>query len=248
VKTSAAASTYSFADQPQLRAAGITQSNGFKAIVVPSRGLLYPGQQSGLVFKRITDLFCALLTLIVLLPLMLLIAIIVKFTSPGPVLFAHRRLGKDGKAFHCLKFRSMMTNSAEVLARHLAENEHARAEWARDHKLRDDPRITKLGKFLRRSSLDELPQLFNVLAGDMSLVGPRPIVMDEVAKYGRYIHYYTSVTPGITGLWQISGRNDMSYRRRVAIDTSYARNRCARLDLAIMLGTVPAVLQARGAH
>jgi exopolysaccharide production protein ExoY len=247
MKTSAASSLL-FSGQPQLSAAGFTQPNGFKAIVVPSPGQLYAGQRSGLVFKRITDLSCALLALIALLPLMLLIAIIVKFTSPGPVLFAHRRLGKGAQPFHCLKFRSMMSNSTEILARHLAENEHARAEWARDHKLRNDPRITRLGKFLRRSSLDELPQLFNVLMGDMSLVGPRPIVKDEVARYGRYIHYYFSVTPGITGLWQISGRNDMSYRRRVAIDTSYARNRCARLDLAIILGTVPAVLQARGAH
>ena len=179
---------------------------------------------------------------------MLLVAAMIKLTSPGPVLFAHRRLGKGGHAFHCLKFRSMVANSAEVLAEHLAESPLARAEWARDHKLRNDPRITRLGKFLRRSSLDELPQLINVLVGEMSLVGPRPIVMDEVARYGRYIVYYTSMTPGITGLWQISGRNDMSYRRRVAIDTSYARNRCARLDWAIMLRTVPAVLAARGAH
>ncbi len=204
--------------------------------------------QSGLAVKRTIDVACSLLTLLILLPLMLLIAAVMKLTSPGPVLFAHRRLGKDGRAFHCLKFRSMVTNSAEVLAQHLAENEVARAEWACDHKLRNDPRITRLGNFLRRTSLDELPQLINVLAGEMSLVGPRPIVTDEVAKYGRYISYYNSVTPGITGLWQISGRNDISYRRRVAIDTSYARNRCTQMDIAIILRTLPAVLQARGAR
>ena len=230
-----------------MRAAAFPNSHKFRAAVVPSDDQICP-KQTGLVLKRAMDLVGAFLALVVFLPLMLLVAAIIKMTSPGPVLFAHRRLGKDGRAFHCLKFRSMVTNSAEVLAQHLAENEAARAEWARDHKLRNDPRITTLGKLLRRSSLDELPQLINVLVGEMSLVGPRPIVTDEVAKYGRYIAYYTSLTPGITGLWQISGRNDMSYRRRVAIDTSYARNRCARLDLAIMLGTLPAVLQAKGAH
>jgi Undecaprenyl-phosphate galactose phosphotransferase WbaP len=198
--------------------------------------------------KRAIDVIGAGLALLLFLPLMLVVAAMIKLTAPGPVLFAHRRLGKDGKSFPCLKFRSMVTNSAEVLAQHLATNEQARAEWARDHKLRDDPRITPLGNFLRRSSLDELPQLINVLVGQMSLVGPRPIVTDEVAKYGRYITYYNSVTPGITGLWQISGRSDMSYRRRVAIDTSYARNRSTQLDIAIMLRTLPAVLAARGAH
>ncbi len=229
-----------------MRVAGFSRSNNFLAAVVPSSDQLSP--QTGLFIKRVVDVTVAFLALVLLLPVMLLIVVIMKLTSPGPVLFAHRRLGKDGRAFHCLKFRSMVTNSAEVLAQHLAENEEARAEWACDHKLRNDPRITGLGKFLRRSSLDELPQLINVLVGEMSLVGPRPIVTDEVAKYGRYISYYTSVTPGITGLWQISGRNDMSYRRRVAIDTSYARNRCTQMDFVIMLRTVPAVLQARGAH
>jgi Undecaprenyl-phosphate galactose phosphotransferase WbaP len=230
-----------------MRAAGIPLSNNFLAAVVPGDDE-FPKQQTGLAFKRAMDVIGAALALIVFLPLMLVVAAMIKLTAPGPVLFAHRRLGKDGKFFHCLKFRSMVINSQEVLAQHLAQNELARAEWARDHKLRNDPRITPLGKFLRRSSLDELPQLINVLIGEMSLVGPRPIVTDEVAKYGRYISYYTSVTPGITGLWQISGRNDMSYRRRVAIDTSYARNRSTQLDIAIMLRTLPAVLAARGAH
>jgi len=204
--------------------------------------------RSGLVGKRTMDLIVSILALIVFLPIMLLIAAGVKATSPGPVLFAHRRLGRGGRYFNCLKFRTMASNSAQVLAEHLAKSPEARAEWARDHKLRNDPRITWFGRFLRRSSLDELPQLLNVVRGEMSVVGPRPIVLDEVAKYGRYITYYTSVTPGITGLWQISGRNDTSYRRRVAIDTSYARNRSAQLDLAIMLRTLPAVLQANGAH
>lgn len=241
-----AGSTYSYFTQPQFPNAGFLRTNTGMASVVPLDDR--PAPKSGLAVKRAVDVVVASLTLLVLSPLMLLIVAIMKVTSPGPVLFAHRRLGKDGRAFHCLKFRSMVTNSAEVLAQHLAENEAARAEWACDHKLRNDPRITGLGKFLRRSSLDELPQLINVLVGEMSLVGPRPIVTDEVAKYGRYISYYNSVTPGITGLWQISGRNDMSYRRRVAIDTSYARNRNTQMDIMIMLRTVPAVLQAKGAH
>jgi lipopolysaccharide/colanic/teichoic acid biosynthesis glycosyltransferase len=240
--------TYSGFDQRPMRAAGFPLSNSFSPTAVPFDAQFNQKQQTGLILKRTMDLIGAFLALVFFLPLMLLIAAVLKATSPGPVLFAHRRLGKDGRAFHCLKFRSMVANSAAVLAVHLAENPLARAEWARDHKLRDDPRITWLGKFLRRSSLDELPQFINVLVGEMSLVGPRPIVLDEVAKYGRYISYYTSVTPGITGLWQISGRNDMSYRRRVAIDTAYARNRCAQLDLAIMLRTLPAVLAAKGAH
>lgn len=240
-----AASTVSFFE-PRLRDAGFSQSHNF--LTATGSPDDQAARQSGLLVKRIIDVTGAVLALLVLLPVMLMIAAIMKLTSPGPVLFAHRRLGKDGRAFHCLKFRSMVTNSAEVLAQHLAENEAARAEWALDHKLRNDPRITGLGKFLRRSSLDELPQLINVLVGEMSLVGPRPIVTDEVVRYGRYISYYTSVTPGITGLWQISGRNDMSYRRRVAIDTSYARNRCTKMDISIMLRTIPAVLQAKGAH
>jgi Undecaprenyl-phosphate galactose phosphotransferase WbaP len=231
-----------------MHVAGFPQSNNFLVAVVPADDQLDAKSQSGLMLKRAIDVIGAGLALLLFLPLMLVVAAMIKLTAPGPVLFAHRRLGKDGKSFHCLKFRSMVTNSAEVLAQHLATNEQARAEWARDHKLRDDPRITPLGKFLRRSSLDELPQLINVLVGEMSLVGPRPIVTDEVAKYGRYITYYNSVTPGITGLWQISGRSDMSYRRRVAIDTSYARNRSTQLDIAIMLRTLPAVLAARGAH
>lgn len=232
----------------EIRTKELPRSYNFRTAARPFDVQFFPEQPAGETVKRAIDLTGALLALIFFLPLMLLVALTVKATSPGPLIFAHRRLGKDGRDFYCLKFRSMVTNSAEVLARHLAANPEARAEWARDHKLRHDPRTTRLGQFLRRSSLDELPQLINVLRGEMSLVGPRPIVLDEVSKYGRYIIYYTSVTPGITGLWQISGRSDMSYRRRVAIDTSYARKRCLQLDLAIMLRTLPAVLQAKGAH
>jgi lipopolysaccharide/colanic/teichoic acid biosynthesis glycosyltransferase len=142
----------------------------------------------------------------------------------------------------------MVVNSAEVLEQHLAHSPEAQQEWARDQKLRNDPRVTPIGRFLRRSSLDEVPQIFNVLLGQMSMVGPRPIVESEVIRYRQYIADYMSVKPGITGLWQISGRNNTTYRRRVALDTAYARSRNLALDLAIMARTVPAVLSGSGCY
>jgi lipopolysaccharide/colanic/teichoic acid biosynthesis glycosyltransferase len=164
------------------------------------------------------------------------------------VVFAHRRLGKDGRHFRCLKFRSMAVDAEARLTQVLANDPEARAEWERDHKLRNDPRITRLGGFLRKSSLDELPQLFNVLKGEMSLVGPRPIVDAEVGKYGRRFRHYCAVKPGITGLWQVSGRNDTSYNARVAMDCVYAKRRNARMDLKVLFATIPAVLLTRGSY
>ena len=190
----------------------------------------------------------ATLALLFILPLMLLVALAIFLQDGGPVVFAHRRVGRNGRHFHCLKFRSMAADAEARLADLLARDPVAREEWARDHKLKNDPRITKLGAFLRKSSLDELPQLFNVLRGEMSLVGPRPIVDDEVTKYGRYFQHYCAVKPGITGLWQVSGRNDVSYRTRVALDCTYARSKSLGLDLWIMAATVPAVLCRRGSY
>jgi len=161
-------------------------------------------------------------------------------------IFVHRRIGKGGQTFPCLKLRTMVRDSEERLRRHLEADPAARAEWAMDQKLRADPRITPLGQFLRKSSLDELPQLVNVLAGHMSLVGPRPIVEAEVVRYGRYFRFYCAVRPGITGLWQVSGRNDTSYRRRVAMDTVYSRRRSIGTDISILVRTVPAVLASKG--
>ncbi|MBB4857386.1 exopolysaccharide production protein ExoY [Novosphingobium chloroacetimidivorans] len=197
---------------------------------------------------RAIDITIAVSAVMVLLPLLLLIFVGLKLTSPGPVLFAHRRIGKGGQAFPCYKFRSMVVNSAEVLEQHLAENPQARAEWQRDQKLRNDPRVTPIGRLLRRTSLDEVPQIFNVLRGEMSMVGPRPIVEGEMIRYRQYIVDYMSVKPGITGLWQISGRNNTTYRRRVALDTAYARSRTVALDLAILARTVPAVLTGSGCY
>jgi len=198
--------------------------------------------------RRSVDLVLASLALVFFAPLMLLVAVSVWMQDGGPVFYAHSRVGRDGRVFKCLKFRSMLVDSEARLQRLLTESADARAEWDRDHKLRNDPRITALGSFLRRSSLDELPQLFNVLAGEMSLVGPRPIVAGEVKRYGRRFSHYCSVRPGITGLWQVSGRNDVSYRRRVAIDTCYAQNQSLALDLRIMLATVPSVLMRKGSY
>ncbi|MCR5880874.1 sugar transferase [Phenylobacterium sp. J367] len=190
----------------------------------------------------------AVLALIFLAPIMIAVAIAVYAQDGGPILFAHRRLGRDGRHFHCLKFRSMAVDAEKRLRDLLASDPQARAEWEADHKLRNDPRVTKLGEFLRKTSLDELPQLFNVLRGEMSLVGPRPIVDGEIAKYGRRFRQYCAVKPGITGLWQVSGRNDTTYRARVAMDCVYAARRSALMDFRILVLTVPAVLARKGSY
>jgi lipopolysaccharide/colanic/teichoic acid biosynthesis glycosyltransferase len=198
--------------------------------------------------KRFVDMVGALVLLIVFAPVMLLVALGVFIADPGPVLFRQKRIGFDGSLFDCYKFRTMATDAEARLETVLASDPDARAEWDRDHKLRDDPRITGIGRFLRKSSLDELPQLWSVLRGDMSLVGPRPIVEKEASRYGRYLHHYCSVRPGLTGLWQISGRNDVSYRRRVAYDVLYVRTAGIYDNLRILALTVPSVLASRGSY
>jgi exopolysaccharide production protein ExoY len=190
----------------------------------------------------------ALLALVFLAPVMLAVALVIYLQDGGPVVFAHRRIGREGRHFRCLKFRSMAVDAEARLQEVLARDPLARVEWEQDHKLRNDPRVTRLGAFLRRTSLDELPQLFNVLRGEMSLVGPRPIVDAEIVKYGRHFQQYCAVRPGITGLWQVSGRNDTSYRSRVAMDCLYARRRSLVLDAYIIAATVPAVLARRGSY
>lgn len=191
---------------------------------------------------------CALALLLFFAPVMIVTAVLVKMHDGGPVLFGHRRIGKGGHTFPCLKFRSMAVDADRRLLHLLETNPDARREWERDFKLQHDPRITPLGHFLRKSSLDELPQLLNVLRGEMSLVGPRPIVQAEVPRYGRRIAEYCSVRSGITGLWQISGRSDVDYRRRVAIDVTYVRAKSFLLDVKILVLTIPAVLLRRGAR
>jgi exopolysaccharide production protein ExoY len=183
-----------------------------------------------------------------ILPLMIGIALAIRAHDGGPVFFRHRRVGRNGKAFYCMKFRTMSVDAEARLKELLDTDPAARAEWARDFKLRHDPRVTPIGRFLRRSSLDELPQIFNLMRGEMNLVGPRPIVEAEIVRYGWRYRHYCAVKPGITGLWQVSGRNDVSYRARVAMDSLYARRRCTLLDIRILAATLPAVVSKRGCY
>jgi lipopolysaccharide/colanic/teichoic acid biosynthesis glycosyltransferase len=190
----------------------------------------------------------ALLLLILSSPLLVIVSFLIWKRDGAPVLFAHYRVGRDGKLFRCMKFRSMLRDSEQVLAQLLRDDPQARAEWARDQKLTDDPRITSVGQFLRRSSLDELPQLLNVLRGEMSLVGPRPITVSELTRYGSVRWHYLSVRPGITGLWQVSGRNNTSYEERVALDRHYVEQRSWIGDIGILLRTVRVVVLREGAR
>lgn len=198
--------------------------------------------------KGLFDRVSAALILLALSPLMLAIAIAIRCSSRGPVLFKHTRIGANAQRFGVYKFRSMVTNSQEVLTELLRTDPVARAEWEADQKLKNDPRITGIGRILRTTSLDELPQLFNVILGQMSLVGPRPIVDEEVKKYGPAIHYYYSARPGITGLWQVSGRNDVSYDTRVKLDCRYVLNWSLWQDLKILFKTVGVVMRGSGAY
>ena len=200
----------------------------------------------GGVTKRCFDVVLAATALAILLPAFLFAAFLVWRGDRGRVLFGHTRIGRRGAPFRCLKFRSMASNAQEVLANLLASDPAAAREWAETHKLREDPRITPIGRILRVTSLDELPQLLNVLSGQMSLVGPRPIVADEVARYGTSIASYRACRPGITGLWQVSGRSDCSYAERVAFDAHYAANWSLWLDLKIVARTVFVVLARKG--
>jgi len=199
-------------------------------------------------FFRTLDVVIALLALLFLFPLLACIALAVAVLNGRPIFFAHKRVGQDGRTFHCLKFRSMVRDAEIRLAKFLESDPAAREEWMRSQKLRNDPRITRFGRFLRRSSLDELPQLFNVLRGDMSLVGPRPIISEEIPRYGHRFRHYCAVKPGITGIWQISGRNDTDYHTRVAMDCLYAKSKSLRLYIWIVVVTIPAVLMRRGSY
>lgn len=198
-------------------------------------------------FKRSIDIAIAGGLLVALSPFMLAVVGLIRAGGASP-LFSHSRIGKHGRTFQCYKFRTMVMDADRVLNAHLANNLEAREEWSRDHKLRNDPRVTALGRFLRRTSLDELPQLINVLKGDMALVGPRPVVHEELEKYGDALREYLSVRPGVTGLWQVSGRNDTGYAQRVALDAWYVRNRSVLLDMRILVRTLAVPFGGRGAY
>jgi exopolysaccharide production protein ExoY len=197
--------------------------------------------------RRGMDITGALVLGLVFLPIILVVMLLVR-RSQGPIFFPHERVGLHGRSFRCFKFRSMVTDADQMLEDLLATNPEVRAEWLETRKLRNDPRVTRVGRFLRRTSLDELPQLWNVLRGDMSLVGPRPVVREELREYGRNLPVYLASKPGLTGLWQVTGRSDTTYRRRVAMDVCYSRRQCVALDLLILLKTVGVVLGSRGAY
>ncbi|WP_288921802.1 undecaprenyl-phosphate galactose phosphotransferase WbaP [uncultured Phascolarctobacterium sp.] len=198
--------------------------------------------------KTIFDFALTLVGTVAISPILIFIAIWIYIDSPGPVIFKHTRIGKNGKKFLCYKFRSMCIDAKEKLAELLENDPVAKAEWKRDFKLKNDPRITKSGAFLRRTSLDELPQIFNVLKGEMSLVGPRPVIEEELERYGEYVNDYLMVKPGITGMWQINGRNDTSYAERVCMDSWYVRNWSIWIDNLILWRTLKSVIRCKGAY
>jgi len=194
--------------------------------------------------KRLIDLILALVGIVLLAPLLVICYLLTVATSPGPALFRHRRVGFGGKHFDCLKFRTMRTDASERLHELLESDPVAAAEWTACRKLRRDPRVTAIGAVLRKSSLDELPQLFNVLRGEMSIVGPRPITDEELERYTTCVGAYLACRPGITGLWQVSGRSTTTYEKRVACDAFYAQNWSMALDAKILIVTIPALLES----
>lgn len=199
--------------------------------------------------KRAFDIGFALLALSASALIFAAVALTIRLRGDGPVFFGHERVGKDGRTFHCLKFRTMVPDAEARLAELLARDPAARAEFARDRKLKNDPRVIPgIGRFLRQTSLDELPQFVNVLRGEMSVVGPRPVTPDEVPLYGRHAQEYVSVKPGITGLWQVSGRNELSFADRVALDTRYVAERSFFSDTFIILRTVAVLATGHGAY
>ena len=207
----------------------------------------FPAAGGAAIAKRLLDVIGAVVLGLVFAPLMLVILFLMH-KGDGSVIYRHWRVGRGGQMFSCLKFRTMVPNADQVLRDLLESDSELHAEWVRDHKLRNDPRVTRLGRFLRRTSLDELPQLLNVLRGEMSLVGPRPVIREELLRYGRNVNTYLAAKPGITGLWQVTGRNDTDYRRRVVLDTYYVRNQNLLLDLYILAKTTGVVLGGNGAY
>lgn len=220
-----------------------TMAPGASGTVFDGRGMtdFAPVGGSG---KRMFDVSLAVAALVLLLPLLLGLALLVWATSPGGVFYGHTRIGYNNRKFRCLKLRTMVVDGDRVLAEHLRRNPEARREWEETQKLRDDPRVTPVGQVLRKLSLDELPQLVNVIVGDMSLVGPRPVKDEELRRYGRSRRFYLCARPGITGLWQISGRGTTTYSKRIAYDRFYVTRFTPATDVAILFKTLPAAVRA----
>jgi len=202
----------------------------------------------GGMLKRVFDIIASSLMLLALVPLFIIVAVSIYLTDGRPIFIGHRRVGYGEKLFSCLKFRSMVVDGDRVLADHLSVDLAAREEWESCRKLKVDPRVTPIGRILRRTSLDELPQLMNIIKGDMSVVGPRPIVEAEVEKFGPAIEDYFAARPGLTGLWQVSGRSETTYEYRVQLDSAYVRNWSFRSDIEIIFRTVPCVLKSEGSY
>ena len=200
------------------------------------------------ILKRAFDIVFAATFLIVSFPMLILLSIALQIDSPGRLFFVQQRVGQRGRMFNCYKFRTMHEDAERLLDELLASSPEAKREWDLDHKLRNDPRVSRLGGIIRKLSLDELPQLLNILSGEMSVVGPRPIVRAEILKYGSFFSDYCAVKPGLTGLWQVNGRNDVSYDERVQLDCEYRRRASFLFDMTIVLKTVPAVLGAKGSY
>lgn len=209
---------------------------------------LTEGRASYDALKYALDLLLACLGLVFLSPLLLMTTITLLIVQGRPIFISRPRIGKNGVPFPCIKFRTMVTDGDAVLERHLQACPEALAEWAATRKLKNDPRVTPLGAVLRKSSIDELPQLVNIIRGEMSIVGPRPIVPNEIALYGVHFMDYKQVRPGLTGLWQVSGRSQTSYSQRVALDVRYVEERSLMYDFAIIAKTIPAVLMADGSY
>lgn len=210
----------------------------------------YPKKYFYKIFKTIFDLFFSSIILIAGLPIFLIIALLIKFSSRGPIFFLQERIGKNKKTFNCIKFRTMHPEAEDILENLITNNENLRKEFEETHKLKNDPRITNIGKFLRKTSLDEIPQFLNVIKMEMSIIGPRPIVKKEIKKYGESYNKVISIKPGITGLWQVSGRNNLSYKRRVILDCLYVDNISPLLDLRIIIRTFGVIFfpNDRGAY
>lgn len=201
-----------------------------------------------LFWKRVLDFMLLLISSPLTIPLVAVVSLIVKITSPGPVFFGHKRIGKNGKEFKCWKFRSMVIDADKQLEKILAENPAMREEWERDRKFTNDPRVTKIGKILRKTSIDEIPQFFNILTGEMSFIGPRPVTAPELDKYNNKANFILQVQPGLSGMWQISGRSDTGYEERVTLDAYYIQNWSVWLDIWIIIKTVVVVLTGKGAY
>jgi len=238
--------SYGTVTQPYDAPTLVPASSPFEASASPSASQLI-GLQSrrSRSFKRAGDVIFSLAVLSLGSPVFLALGLLVKLTSRGPVFYVQQRVGRDYRSFGCIKFRTMRRDADKILSALLSSSPDLEEEFRNDFKLRNDPRITRLGKFLRRSSLDELPQFLNVLRGEMSVVGPRPIVRKELPRYGERMEEVLAVRPGLTGLWQVSGRNNLSYEERVDLDVRYARHRSVLMDLKIILKTVMVVLDPR---